>query len=355
MDEAAVEKPTAILARLQSYVHHLDANNRSLVEKSSTSATALVIKTDPDCPLQIVYFCSNGRHNPKVTSHKPKKCYIEFPHLQPQKKKKDNADKANANFTYAQAYVTGEVTEDFHDEAILDCGATHHMFGRKSLFTSFQQCEPFSIITGDATSQLLALGKGDVTLLVGGTSCQLKDCLYVPRLRRDLIAMLPLIITTITIAKNDNEFKLMDNGTTLLSGHLRGQLMNVPYQLPNANLIKTPPNLWHHLLGHPGMAVLKSLGLSTTGSAPCSTCVESKITALPFHGNFDPTREALNCIHLDLVGPINPPSVSGFQYFLTIVDQHTSFKLVRLLKKKSDAVKEFIKVKNLIDPFMTER
>jgi transposase InsO family protein len=44
---------------------------------------------------------------------------------------------------------------------------------------------------------------------------------------------------------------------------------------------------------------------------------------------------------MDLVGPINLSSVSGFKYFLTIVDQYSSFKFVRFLKAKSDTFKEF--------------
>jgi hypothetical protein len=48
---------------------------------------------------------------------------------------------------------------------------------------------------------------------------------------------------------------------------------------------------------------------------------------------------------LDLVGPVNPSSVSGFWYFLTCVDQFSSFKFVRFLKTKAHAVAE---LKNLV-------
>jgi transposase InsO family protein len=44
---------------------------------------------------------------------------------------------------------------------------------------------------------------------------------------------------------------------------------------------------------------------------------------------------------MDLVGPINPSSISGYKYFLTIVDQYSSFKFVQFLKAKSDTFKEF--------------
>jgi hypothetical protein len=44
---------------------------------------------------------------------------------------------------------------------------------------------------------------------------------------------------------------------------------------------------------------------------------------------------------MDLVGPIKPSSVSDLSYFLTIVDQFSSFKFVRFLKAKSDTLDLF--------------
>ncbi|MBW0515855.1 hypothetical protein O181_055570 [Austropuccinia psidii MF-1] len=73
------------------------------------------------------------------------------------------------------------------------------------------------------------------------------------------------------------------------------------------------------------------------------------MTLKPFKSHFDEVEKALDCLHLDLVSPIFPPSVSGYRYFLTIVDQYTSFKFVKLLKQKSNALDEFMAIKNLVE------
>ncbi|MBW0510600.1 hypothetical protein O181_050315 [Austropuccinia psidii MF-1] len=64
-----------------------------------------------------------------------------------------------------------------------------------------------------------------------------------------------------------------------------------------------------------------------------------------FNQKFDAAIKPLNCIHLDLVGPVVPALVSGFNYILTIVDQSTSFKIIKFLKRKSDASNQFSIVK----------
>ncbi|MBW0499620.1 hypothetical protein O181_039335 [Austropuccinia psidii MF-1] len=77
-------------------------------------------------------------------------------------------------------------------------------------------------------------------------------------------------------------------------------------------------------------------------SVGCSMCDLNKIHKVPFHHHFGHVNKQLDCIHIDLVVPISPPSVSGNRYLLTIVDQATSFKLVKPLKQKSEAFKQFI-------------
>ncbi|MBW0483911.1 hypothetical protein O181_023626 [Austropuccinia psidii MF-1] len=45
---------------------------------------------------------------------------------------------------------------------------------------------------------------------------------------------------------------------------------------------------------------------------------------------------------MDIAGPISPLSKSNHRYFLTIIDQHTSFKITKFLKNKSDVYDKFL-------------
>ncbi|MBW0490980.1 hypothetical protein O181_030695, partial [Austropuccinia psidii MF-1] len=108
-----------------------------------------------------------------------------------------------------------------------------------------------------------------------------------------------------------------------------------------------PP--WHLRLGNPRNQVLKSLGLQPIDDNSCDTCTRGKMTALPFKGHFVEVTKPLDCLHLDIVGPISPPSKSGHRYFLTIVNQYTSFKIIGFLKNKSEVFDEFVSQKTLIE------
>ncbi|MBW0575206.1 hypothetical protein O181_114921 [Austropuccinia psidii MF-1] len=72
------------------------------------------------------------------------------------------------------------------------------------------------------------------------------------------------------------------------------------------------------------------------------------MTALPFKRHFEKTSKPLDCLHIAVVGPISPPSSSGHFYFLTIVDQHTSFKITCFMKNKSEVFEHFVTQMNLM-------
>ncbi|MBW0517611.1 hypothetical protein O181_057326 [Austropuccinia psidii MF-1] len=57
----------------------------------------------------------------------------------------------------------------------------------------------------------------------------------------------------------------------------------------------------------------------------------------------------MDIIHIDVVGPITPESVSGFRFLLTRVDQATSFKIIKFLKKKSDSFDQFVIAKTYME------
>ncbi|MBW0536183.1 hypothetical protein O181_075898 [Austropuccinia psidii MF-1] len=113
-------------------------------------------------------------------------------------------------------------------------------------------------------------------------------------------------------------------------------------------------SLWHQRLGHPSNQVVKTLGLPPT-SENCEVCLTGKSSLLPFSGSFDKTQHPHECVHLDVVGPISPSSNTGLRYFLTIVDQFTSFKTVMFLKTKSEAFDEFVKWKAFSENFHNTR
>ncbi|MBW0482660.1 hypothetical protein O181_022375 [Austropuccinia psidii MF-1] len=92
---------------------------------------------------------------------------------------------------------------------------------------------------------------------------------------------------------------------------------------------KTP---WNDRLGHTCPSVLKLLGIETDKNN-CLICKTRKSHKLPFNNYFEKALNTLDCVHMDIVGPITPPLVSSNCYFLTIIDQALSLKIMKVLKK----------------------
>ncbi|MBW0487893.1 hypothetical protein O181_027608 [Austropuccinia psidii MF-1] len=303
MSTEATENPSNTLNRLQNYARHLESKNK--VTKDKQISTAL-ISSSSNHPSRLVYYCANGVHNPLNTSHKPNRCYVEFSHLQPKNKnKKDNQPNSSPSTHLSTAYVLMTCSPKSPCEIVIDSAATHHMFNNKSLFTSLELCAPFVVSTGNPTSNLCAEGKGPVSLLISGKLLSLKNCLYIPRISHNLISMIQLLQESIVIERLEKErFKLVINCKTTITGQIINGL----------------------ILGHPSNQVVKTLGLPPL-LATCETCMLGKSTLLPFLSSFEKVNQPLECIHVDLVGPITPESN------------------IRFLKTKNEAFKEFVEWK----------
>ncbi|MBW0529258.1 hypothetical protein O181_068973 [Austropuccinia psidii MF-1] len=204
------------------------------------------------------------------------------------------------------------------------------------------------VSTGDSSSTLAAIGLGTVKLICHEKPLILENCLFVPELNCNLVSLLQLFDEKLVINRERNPFTLESRGSTIVRGSIINNLMKVKYSTPQAFLSQVSPNHWHQRLGHPGLSVLKSMGLAID-VINCQTCDLNKAHLLPFKSHFEHASLPLDCVHIDLVGPITPQSVSGFQYFLTMVDQFTSFKITCFLKNKSNAFEEFLREKTSME------
>jgi transposase InsO family protein len=112
-----------------------------------------------------------------------------------------------------------------------------------------------------------------------------------------------------------------------------------------------PCQKWHARFGRASTTGIKTIlsGMQIEGSLTCDVCLKGKMVKSPFHGNFTPTSASLEVVHRDLVGPISPTTNGGCRYFLTLVDQHTGFIHIALLREMSEATAKIVKYKKLYE------
>ncbi|MBW0473442.1 hypothetical protein O181_013157 [Austropuccinia psidii MF-1] len=79
-NEDIIKKPLSILSQLHNFDSH--SNLRSCTNnKKETSSSALVSTYDE--PHKIIFYCSQGKHNKRCTTHKKEEFWAENPHLRP--------------------------------------------------------------------------------------------------------------------------------------------------------------------------------------------------------------------------------------------------------------------------------
>ena len=116
-----------------------------------------------------------------------------------------------------------------------------------------------------------------------------------------------------------------------------------PLRLPAAHSLvaATESSLWRHRLGHPGHEALSKLALSLPTchhdtTTVCHACQLGRHVRLPFHLSTSRASNKFDLIHCDLwTSPVL--SVSGYKYYLAILDDCSHYLWTFPLKLKSDA------------------
>jgi len=115
-----------------------------------------------------------------------------------------------------------------------------------------------------------------------------------------------------------------------------------PLRLPPAHSLvaKAASPLWHRRLGHPGHEALSKLASSISCqiedcSDLCHACQLGRHVRLPFHASVSRASSKFDLIHCDLwTSPV--VSISGYKYYLVILDDCTHYLWTFPLRLKSD-------------------
>ncbi|MBW0468381.1 hypothetical protein O181_008096 [Austropuccinia psidii MF-1] len=254
LNEELLEKRDLVLTHLQDYVH-LFLRKLSL-PLPNPSVSTLVSASNKN--FKLIYYCTNGKHNLKNTSHKKEQFLEDKPHLRPnQKDNKRRKFDSSSYLSTIKALIT-LIDSPPKDKIVVDCGVTHHMFNSRRFFTSLTNSAPIDVVTEDSRSSLTAVRVETANLICKNRVIIPNNCLDVPNIECNLIILLTLFKNKLIINQCRNKFDYETNGKVIANGKILNRLMYVDYVLPKTDLTTSQDILWHNRLGHPEKDVLRS-------------------------------------------------------------------------------------------------
>ena len=81
----------------------------------------------------------------------------------------------------------------------------------------------------------------------------------------------------------------------------------------------------------------------------CESCLQGKMTKLPFVGHGERATDLLVLVHTDVCGPFDVPVRGNFVYFITFTDDMSRYGYVFLMKHKSEAFERFKKFRHEVE------
>ncbi|MBW0481110.1 hypothetical protein O181_020825 [Austropuccinia psidii MF-1] len=247
------------------------------------------MKLELDAYIEVLTLNDKIIEKPDLISRKNQE-FVKKVRIQTSKQEPDPSSQ-NQNYKITYYCTNGTSSLEANHQLIVDCGATHHMFNNQEHFSTINTIPCIKVA-------LSAEGIGSVSILCKGASLTLKNFFFIPKLTCNLRSIKR------DGSKQPHDFELHSAKSSHHSEH----------QKPLAPLTWTS---W--------FAISQNNGTSRQAHLP------------------------LDCIHIDFVRPISPMSVSGCLYFLTIVDQATSFKNVKLIKNNSEALNQFFIAKKAME------
>ncbi|KAL0276778.1 UNVERIFIED_CONTAM: hypothetical protein PYX00_004278 [Menopon gallinae] len=243
----------------------------------------------------------------------------------------------------------------------LDSGATRHICNNKRKFTSLDGKK--SDIYTISNECVRARGTGEVTLRMNGRNVTLKDTLYMPSSRSNLLSVPRVTKRGYTVVfKSDRAEIIRKDGSTLATAKREGGLYVIEepermfYTRDRDNTKR-----WHQRYGHLNLSDLKKLesqrmveGMKLMGkndTLNCEICARGKIHQLPFKKSTSRSENALDLVHSDICGPMKVRSAGGARFFVTFIDDYSRYTEVYMLKNKSDVLEKFKVFKARVENF----
>ena len=249
---------------------------------------------------------------------------------------------------------------------IADSGATTHICMQRNAFKNYTKL-PKKEIKGLGDKSVTAYGQGTITLSSRVNNqiikVHLMDMLYVPKARENIISLGRIDSIGGRAICGNGKIQIYDQHRRIIAirtkklnlYYLDASTKHVPDQANIAIKMKTKYTWaeWHHQLGHIGISGLQQLqnknlvnGMSIEDSPKeleCNACIQAKQTRAPLPNTVS-CQDHLpsELTHTNVWGPARVPSVNGFRYYISFVDD-ASRRVALYYMKTKDEVSEKVK------------
>ncbi|KAM7509738.1 hypothetical protein LguiB_008613 [Lonicera macranthoides] len=229
---------------------------------------------------------------------------------------------------------------------VIDSGATDHMTGNSSLFSTFQShISPSSVTLADGTSSSV-LGSGTITPT---PVIPLSSVLHLPQLSFNLISVSQLtrkLNCCISFFPDYCLFQDLMTKKIIGKGHESGGLYILDTSIPKSVACSGVTSAFkaHCRLRHPSLPLLKELcpQFNKVSSLDCESCQFAKHHRSSLSPRVNKRASApFELVHSDVWGPCPVMSKTGFKYFVTFVNDYSRTTWLYLMKSRSELFSHF--------------
>jgi hypothetical protein len=259
--------------------------------------------------------------------------------------------------------LLGSVTPG-EDTWLIDSGASKHMTGQRDILCYILEIFFSQKVTLGDDYQYPIKGVGESNYkLNSGNSMKMKDVLYVPGLRKNLLSISALEKKGFRIVFIDGEVLMWAKGETLNEAIIIGSEENGLYKLKGHSeaamtyAIENSCELWHRRLAHINYKALPYICKAVTclpelkvdHEGVCNGCAQGKNIKNPFSKRDNKAEGVLELIHSDASGPMPSSSMSGYVYYVSFIDDYSRKTWLYFLKSKDEVFNKFKEFKALIE------
>lgn len=191
----------------------------------------------------------------------------------------------------------------------------------------------------------------------------MKDVLYVPWLKKNLLSISALDAKGMRVAFVDGQVLMWPKGKTIDDATVIGEQEGGLYKLkgqPEQALVHDsmePSELWYRRLAHVHYRALP-IARKTVSGLPeiqtkhegiCKGCAQGNNVKKAFPSSESKAKGILEIVHSDVCNPMSSSSLSRYVYYVSFIDDFFCKRWIYFLKSKDEVFSKFKEFKALVE------